>query len=286
MTAGGLSHSLKLMTALKTSLHKKLPLLMLLLALGACESDSSEMTQKAADRPVLLVAESQPTMKQARGLNTHRLFEEPVRNSKERFERLENSVQNLSDEMEVLSPAVIKLMAFESEMQELLNQIRTAREAETEEVKEAQGMPLPLEKMPFQKFEDKKQEAQKPPAPAKVAAKTTSSVREGLNNIRLADHASKTRIVFETKEKMSYTVDLDNKENIMIIDFAEGVNNVETSALKLRSKLIKGVTTTPKGDKGFVLAFPLSKSTRVTDQGAIPPGKENNNFRYYIDLAL
>lgn len=248
------------------------------LALTACESgtapDVSEMKQVPSTH-----SELQP----ARGLNTQ-LFAEPVKGTSKRFDRVETAVQNLNDEMNVISPAVIKLMAFEQDMRDLLNHLREQRRVEAEGIIPADEAPMQLTSAEQQKVETVKPVAEvKAP---KAEMPKASAQGAGLKIVRLADHKDKTRLVFETAMPMAYTVDLDNTENILIVDFAKGSNSVDTTKLKLHSKLVKGVTESAKGSEGFVLAFPLAKATRVIAQDKIPPGSESPNYRYYIDLAL
>lgn len=261
------------------SLPRKLALLLtagLTLGMTACESGNAPEVSE--------VKQVQPThseLQPARGLNTQ-LFAEPVKGNNKRFDRVETAVQNLNDEMNVISPAVIKLMAFEQDMRDLLQHLREQRRAEAEGSIPADEAPVALTPQP-QKIE--KQPLAEVKAP-KVETPKAVATGTGLKIIRLADHKDKTRLVFETSTPMTYTVDLDNTENILIVDFAKGNNSVDTSKVKLHSKLVKSVTESAKGDEGFVLAFPLAKSTRILAQDKIAPGSESPNHRYYIDLAL
>ena len=99
----------------------------------------------------------------------------------------------------------------------------------------------------------------------------------------MADSAGKTRIVFESSQKMSPTLDLDNAENILAVDFSKGKTGVAISGVKKSSKLVKDIFETRKDD-GFVLIFALTQSSDILGQGYIPPGPSTSNHRFYLDL--
>lgn len=60
----------------------------------------------------------------ARGLNSKRLFDSKARNDDERFERLEAAMQALQDDFDRVNPSINRLVAIESEIQTLVDQLQ------------------------------------------------------------------------------------------------------------------------------------------------------------------
>ncbi len=68
----------------------------------------------------------QPSM----GLNTKRLFSESLGNENARLDRLEAAVQAMRDDFDTLTPSISRLIAVESDIQELVNQLNTLVQGE------------------------------------------------------------------------------------------------------------------------------------------------------------
>lgn len=123
-----------------------------------------------------------------------------------------------------------------------------------------------------------------PPAAPPPAANAAANVPR-LSNIRTADNAGKTRMVLESSGAMHYTADLDNNENILTLIFDKGAADPSLASLPARSKLVKSYTVTPQANGGFVLAIALNRTSKILDNGALPPGPETPHYRVYFDLA-
>lgn len=234
------------------------------------------------------------------GLNTKRLFEEPIKDDDKRFDRLENSVQNLRDEFDSVTPSIQRLMDIEKDIQNLVEELEnllaedpgpapaaaapqsppqgiSGQQGAATQPPQALGSPTPPpEPTPVTKT---KPQTAKPSMPVPVKATGAK-----LGTIRMADHSGKTRIVLEAGEKLDFTADLDNAENLMTLIFNNGSLGLDVSSVKKTSKLVKSVSGTPQ-DNGFILAFTLGKSSSILKQGYIPPNKDNPNHRFFIDLA-
>ncbi len=65
------------------------------------------------------------------GLKTTRLFDEPLRNTGERVDRLENTVQQIKDDFDAVTPAVVRLVAIEKDIQGLIGQLETLMETDS-----------------------------------------------------------------------------------------------------------------------------------------------------------
>lgn len=243
------------------------------------------------------------TMQPSRGLNTQRLFSTSAGSEDERFERLEAAVQKLRDDFDAVNPAINRLIAIESEIQMLVDQLQVLVQddssANTQNIPPVAAETLADE----MEFPAEQNPAPSPPiplapplipetaapvvpmaAPAAAPAPAPSAVTSGaaLLNMRAADNPGTTRVVFETTQKIPYTVDVD-PEKILIVTFKEGESKANLSA-SLKSSLIKSADVTPQASGGFILAMPLSKMTKIVRQGVLNPDASNAYYRIYIDL--
>ncbi len=259
------------------------------------------------------------TMQPSRGLNTKRLFGEPVKGEDERFERLENAVQKLRDDFDTVNPAINRLIAIEGEIQMLVDQLQllvkgddpaaleqippvSAQALDENEfpVEENPAPALPIPLAPPLTQADVAAATEMPPpvqpapepapaapapsasASAPIPAPAAVSSDAALLGLRIADHEKTTRVVFETNKKIAYTVDVD-PEKILIVTFNEGTSQANLSA-GLKSALVKSADETPQATGGFIVAMPLSKMTKIVRQGVLPPDGTNTRYRIYIDL--
>ncbi len=66
-----------------------------------------------------------PALAPARGVNADTMFAEKLSSEDARFKRLENAVADLRREFEAVKPAIVRLSAVESDMEELVSQLQT-----------------------------------------------------------------------------------------------------------------------------------------------------------------
>lgn len=111
---------------------------LLLAVLTACSFDTAEKSAApppgAASKPPR-VASSVPSAPSAfdalkalsppQGLKSAPLFNDPLKDSDARFERLERSVQQLRDDVDTAAPTIVRLAAVEKDMKNLIRQLET-----------------------------------------------------------------------------------------------------------------------------------------------------------------
>ncbi len=259
--------------------------------------DARELTRPAASAEGFSVQASQ-TRTGFAGLKTGDLFTENISNSGDRFNRLEDAVQDIRNEINEVSPSINRLVAIEGDIQELIVQLEVLLSEEP-----AAGTPEP-------KPEPVAQPPPKPVATAKDKGKSSAKTAYSepipithakseatpkqpyvphtgppiLQKIRMSDNPGTTRIVLETAGKMAYTAELDNGEQLLTIFFDVGEASQGISQTPVRSQLIKAISSTPQTE-GLILAVSLGADSRIIKQGVIAPGKNNHNYRIYIDLA-
>ncbi len=255
----------------------------------------------------------------SRGLNTQRLFATAADNDDARMERLENAVQTLRDDFDKVSPSINRLIAIEQEIQTLVDQLQVLVEGDNATLdtssippvsEQALSEPMmspdaasaaaptidpPPPPAPPQALVPETQpisppappavvEAPPAPVPAVAAPPAAAVSGDGLRNVRIADHAGKTRIVLETSSNISYTADID-AEQILLVSLAQGGSSVDAASIKPKSALVNSVDVTPQNGGGMIVAMPLSKSSKILGKGVLPPDGPNRNYRIYIDLA-
>ena len=151
------------------------PLLCVFLAifiLASCSPESSNTTSQAPAPGTVarITAPAAPSamdtfraLAPARGLKFTPLFIEPIDDSDARFKRLEDAVQALRNDFDTVVPSMVRLVAIEKDMKELVGQLQSLTENPVEEVP-----PLPSDAVT------------PPPLPPEDEAEAESSATENL----------------------------------------------------------------------------------------------------------
>lgn len=234
---------------------------------------------------------------QPKGVNVDGLFTEKISDSNRRFERLENAVLGLRQEFESFKPAIVRLVAVESDIQDLIKQLDMLLQGEStappvplvsEKNKLSQAdkaAPVPKATPPPQsKIEPTPQNnniAPESPPPKAVSASGGPVVRA----LRVGQHSDKTRLVIDASKKTSYSVDLDNQENLLIIEMPDARWTAPRQKSFARSSILKSYSVEDmNGGKGSRVILSLKKVTKVLKEQALPPGP-NPNYRIFLDLS-
>lgn len=220
-------------------------------------------------------------MASLKGLKTDTLFATETKNDAERFARLEDAVQKLSSKIESMSPAIVRLTEIDRDLENLTSQL----EILVNQSSTAQSKPQ------FREANNTSQTLNNIPTAAGNTAdnipSTQNTAANIIKNIRIGDHANKTRIVFETSQKTDLNIFIDDVENIMSTSIGNTAMGFDPKTLGRKSSLINAVQSSVKsaadGDK-TTLVFDLNGKTQKLAQGYIPPSAENANHRLYVDL--
>ena len=208
----------------------------------------------------------------SKGLKVGELFGDTIRSDGRRFDRLEGSVQDMHNYLTNISPSIDRLVAIESDIQDLVGQLEVLLKDDP--------VPRAAVKLP---------PIVKTISPARALPKSVAPVRNSyapktIANARGSSTSGKTRIVFELSEKMNFSYDLDDDENVLTIFFPDAKNSeLSVSGLK-RFKLFNDVTVTPQGGSGYVVALDLAQHVSVVNQGKIGANRDNPMYRIYLDL--
>ena len=281
----------------------------LLLPLAACGSDGGDPAAQNAPPPPMagetikpLVipgsattdlgpvrpagsAEASGTLAPPGGLNIKPLFAEPLKSNDARMARLEKAVQDLRNDFDTMTPAVVRMTAMESNLRDLVSQMKTANDA-AQAVPPPAAMPTAAPVAAPDKTDDKKADekpaAEKPaakeaaPAKAPAAAPGAASVKA----LRLGDHGDTTRIVLELSAKAAATAALDGDGKGLEVDLAQ-VNWTGKDSGGMKGGKLVSTWKYADGKLHIDLLHPAS----IKSQKLLPPSAGNKDFRLVIDLA-
>ena len=228
---------------------------------------------------------------QPKGINVESLFATKINDSDQRFARLENAVLDLRREFETFKPAITRLVAVESDIQDLIKQLdillRNEPMAPPMPLKPETG-PTPLTAADQAPPPNARaispappQPPAAPPAPKAVSGKTV------VKALRVGQHSDKIRLVLDVSKKTSYSADLDAEEKLLIIELPEAQWNAARQQSFARSELLQSYSVEPINDgAGSRVVMTLKRPTQLIKQQALPPGNGNADHRIFLDLSL
>jgi hypothetical protein len=234
-----------------------------------------------------------------KGVNTDTLFSENLKDPEARFERLENAVLDLRREFETMKPSIVRLVAVESDIQELMGQLEVLLREEPmasaapspaqNNHYTAQGAPSSRATAPPESLnpQPQKQAAAKPaahkPPPASQMQTDQAEGSSMVKSFRIGRHSGKTRVVLDLSTGGPYTLDLDNRENLLIVELPSSSWQSAMERTYGRG-LVKSYSVQPINDgKGSRLIVYLGKATQILEDKAIKPGVSPHH-RIFIDL--
>lgn len=237
-----------------------------------------------------------PALKPLKGVNVDRLFAENITNTDRRFERLENAVVDMRREFEAVKPAIVRLVAVEEDIQQMVEQLETIAS------QEQYAAPAPIVQQPINQPQDLKpldlqapqtsnngapQATEPKPMPAKASPAPNTASGPVVKNLRTGIHSNKVRLVLDMSAKTPYTIDLDSSENILIIELPQaGWSGARSKAFGAKEPLLASYNVEAiNGGKGTRIIIPLKKSSSVLKSALLPPGT-TPNYRMYVDLSL
>lgn len=226
---------------------------------------------------------------QPMGMNVDNLFAEKISNSDQRFNRLENAVQGLRSEFESFKPAIVRLVAVESDIQALIKQLDMLLQNEPAPAPAPQQpMSPPTQLSPADQAQPPQPMAAPAPSPAPAPAPQPTASTGGssiISAIRVGEHSDKIRLVMDASQKTPFNVDFDNQENLLIIELPEAKWTAARSQSFARSPVLQSYSVEDiNNGNGSRVIMTMKKSTQVLKQQALPPGT-NPNYRIYLDLS-
>ena len=228
---------------------------------------------------------------QPKGINVDSLFAENISDTNQRFARLENAVLDIRREFETFKPAITRLVAVESDIQDLIKQLDMLLSSEPA----APPMPLmpeaaptsltPSDQAPPPNAGSIASPAQ-PPTQPRAPAPTAASGGPVVKSLRIGQHSDKVRLVLDVSKTTPYSADLDAQERLLIIELPGAQWNAARQQSFSRSKLLQSYSVEPiNNGAGSRVVITLKGPTQLIKQQALPPGS-NPNHRIFLDLSL
>lgn len=250
-------------------------------------------------------AQTTPTLQGARGLN-NALFTEKIRDRDDRLDRLEGAVQGLRNDFDSIQPSITRLIGLEGDIQELVTQLEALLAAENApppapvtQVSAPVAVPPPAENVmetasaPPQNLQQPKPvmsgdpaiaKPQQAQAPARQAPTSPSPSGQNVVNIRIGEHADKTRLVLDVNGQANFTHDLDNMEKILLVDLPKtGWNAMMQKTFSDKSPIIQSFRTEKTDQNGSLLIVQLKHPAQVIYAKAIE-GETPSQNRIVIDI--
>ncbi len=242
-----------------------------------------------------------PALQPARGMSVENLFAENITDPNQRIQRVENAVLELRRNLDSAMPAIVRLVAVEKDMSQLVQQLQSLlrnepppeRTTSMPEMNTSQGytpaasgterpsQPTastapPLKAVPYN--------ATPPPAASKAkAAATPIPGKVTVKGLRIGEHTGKTRLVLDVNGAAKYSYDLDNSENLLVIELPDAGWSGQQSWSAKNAPLLASYTVQPSGS-GSRLIIQLKKSVKVIYENTIKPNGTPDH-RIVIDIA-
>ena len=211
------------------------------------------------------------------------LFGKSLRSDNERLDRLERAVQELRNDFDTVSPSIKRLMAIEADIQELIGELRQLSS------QPAMAAPPPRVNRAPEIIRTQKpaiQRTAKPVSPKSFQTKSAPPVQNGMATVfdlRTGEHPGKTRLVMDVNTKASFSVDIDNGENIMVIEIPNANWTARTTGSLPKSKVIQSYSV-ETNDNGALLIAQLKRNARIAYKDDLPSNKGNGR-RIVIDVS-
>lgn len=240
---------------------------------------------KPGQTSIPLMPNGLPALKPMKGINVNTLFTEKIKNSGERFERVENAVIDIRTEFETYKPAIVRLAAVESDIQNLIKELevllqetpspqrptallgKVANSGDspdaTPEISQLNTGLAPPKPVPIMEHKSKEPggSTHKPPDHGNIPSEEIGSSKQASSNtpppsktpmkgivalnFRTGEYSDKLRVAFDTNKQTPFTVELDNDERLIIIDLPQARWKTGSSKAFPDSALIETLNVEP-----------------------------------------
>jgi hypothetical protein len=232
--------------------------------------------------------------------NPKNMFGKSLRSDDERMDRLERVVQDMRNEFNSMKPSVQRLTAIEGELQRIIAELKEVNQtpsmrttnniAQRQRAPVAKSMTRPqivnsnadsFEPIPV--ITSQKQVTSSQASSNKSFGSSAPSGVSGVFDVRVGEHSGRTRLVLDTGAKQSFTTDIDNDENIMIVELPNSTWNTSTSKNLGGKGYLKSYKVEQNGE-GQMVIFQLNKNAVISSKTNIP-AVSGSGHRIVIDLV-
>ena len=249
------------------------------------------------------------------------LFEERVSSEDERFDRLENAVQGIHDDLAEITPGINRLLTIEEDIRDLhaklsvmvdggtiSNVSTTGTTSSTPAVaSSSNNRPEPRKlslkgssSTPTETVSEEITEEYLPSinlepqmeaeeiisetnAPQPAEAIQSQQPSSPLT-VRAWESAGKTRIVFETPTKQDYSISFNKNAGEVIVETKVTMSSDQVATLSQMSNQIAGINITANPAGGTRLIINISEVETISDGYYLPPSAADSDHRYYFDM--
>ncbi len=215
------------------------------------------------------------------GLNLDMYFADKTSND-ERFKRLERAVLAMHRDMKAIAPAMQKLVELQHEKPQQMQQpVSLSPHSQTLSYHQnADGVSQNLTGRDIA-IPSPEHESTLQPGPRDMSPIPPGTVL--VSGLRVGEHADKIRLVFDVTGKTAYTVDLDNEEKLLIVEFPSARwNGPDHEAFPRKNYLLSSYRA-GTGSSGNMVVVQLKKSSKILSQTMIP-ALSGDGKRIVIDL--
>lgn len=259
-----------------------------LASLSALPPGSEERPLKPGESGTTYTPDGMPALLPSKGVSADQLFAEKISDDDKRMDRIENAIVDMKREFDAVKPAIIRLTAVESDMQDLITQLQTltgAPPATPEGEVTLEAPPVEdVKKGDIVKPEAVKAEAaeEAEEAPAAETKPASAAGAAAVKSIRSGSQDGAVRLVLDLSGNAAYKRDLDNGEHVLTIDLADTAWTAPASGTFQKTGLLKSWSV-KKTDTGVIAAIQLSGAATIAAEMTLP-GKDGAGKRLVFDL--
>lgn len=116
-------------------------------------------------------------------------------------------------------------------------------------------------------------------------AKSTSNISASVRKVRLGEYPNKTRLVLDVSEKMPFSYEVDNQENLLLISLPKADWGTLKEKIVNASSMIASYSYQPLPSGGVSLAVQLNRPAFVEKAQALPALNNQVGPRIFFDIS-
>lgn len=248
--------------------------------------------------------EGLPVLQPSYGMNVEQLFAQDIRDPIERIKRVENAVIDIRKELNAITPSIVRLVAVEKDIQNLVEQLEVLLQDEPPSMnttpsaqdrnRRVSASPPPSGNRqglsdsgitPAAPSSPAVTEAQRPKKATPAASSGSNTGVTSVREVRIGEHKDKTRLVLDVSGKTSFRYDLDTLENLLVIELPDAGWSASKNWRSQKAPLMASYSVQEMQGGGSRMIIQLKHSASVVHSGTIAPNKDSRNYRVVIDLA-
>ena len=249
---------------------------------------NNDNAAQADQTNIQMMSNGLPALQALKGVKVDQLFSQNIRDADQRFDRLERTVLDLRREFEAIKPAIIRLVAVEADIEQLVDTLEEALENEPPGAHFDGGNAVPptAAASPFPPPGAPIPLAPAQATPPPVVVPHHSQTSDGsIKRVRAGQHKDFTRLVIDLRHETPYRIDLDNQEKLMLIELPKAKIFSPMNKPWRKFPLLEAYSVQPgQGGEGGQVIIQLKRPVTILQDKMIPPGS-NPDARIFIDLS-